>query len=165
MTDKKVILGRLGATHGVRGWLKVQSFTQPARNLFDHPQWLVFFDGYWQPKTVESYQLGDKHARVKLLGIDSPEEASAYTLSDIAVLASALPPLSASEHYWHDLIGARVQTVSGQSLGIVSEMMETGAHDVLVITEGEVQHLVPYLEHVVVSLSEGILLVDWDVNY
>lgn len=165
MTDKKVILGRLGATHGVRGWLKVQSFTQPACNLFDHSHWLVFFEGAWQPHLVEAYQQGDKHARVKLVGIDSPEEARAYTLSDIAVLATALPALEPSEHYWHDLIGARVQTRSGQYLGTVSEMMETGANDVLVITDSQEQHLVPYLDHVVVSLSQGVLVVDWEVDY
>jgi 16S rRNA processing protein RimM len=165
MTDKKVILGRLGATHGVRGWLKVQSFTQPPSNLFDHNQWLVFFDGAWQSRTVEFYQKGDKHARVKLVGIDSPEEASAYTLSDVAVLTTDLPPLESSEHYWHDLIGARVQTLSGEDLGTVSEMMETGANDVLVIINGHEKHLVPYLDHVIVSLSQGLLVVDWDVNY
>ena len=94
--------------------------------------------------------------------------------SEIIVAENVLPELPEGEFYWRDLIGMVVVTTKGYNLGTVSELMETGANDVLVVKAnpndgfGQKERLIPYLaDQVVISVSAETkqICVDWDPGF
>jgi 16S rRNA processing protein RimM len=160
--DTFLAVGRLGRSHGVHGWMNLESFTEPPENILHYPHWHIKKKGLWQPMQAQSQRKGAK-LLAKLDGIDTPEAARAYTQSLIAVPRSDLPDLAEDDYYWSDLMGCEVRNTEGHYLGCVKELMETGANDVLVLTHKDKLQLVPYLEHVIVrvDLNANSILVDW----
>jgi 16S rRNA processing protein RimM len=157
-----VVVGRLGAPHGVSGAVRVTSFTQPAENLFAYRPWLISDDGAFLPMEVEEVRLLGRHATVRLAGIRDREAAGRLRGRSIAVPRSALPvPEPDHEYYWHDLIGLRVVDRERGLLGTVSGLMETAAHDVLVVDDGRT--LIPFVAAFVhqVDLEAGEIRVLW----
>ncbi|MDQ2077300.1 ribosome maturation factor RimM [Marinimicrobium sp. ABcell2] len=176
-SDSKLIdVGRIAGVYGIKGWLKVQSFTQPADNLFAyHPWWLKTPHGVKQVEIDASRPQGKGYV-IHLKGVDDRDLAAHYTGQVIAVERAQLPALDAGDYYWHQLQGLRViSRYQGQSqdLGCVSKLMETGANDVLVVAPDaqsvdERERLIPYVpEHYVlrVDLAEGMIEVDWDPEF
>ena len=141
-------------------------------NILDYPDWQLGRKNEWR-----SFQVMEARAQSKglvvLLGdeqgnvVADRNQVAEWTNADIAINRSELPPLPEGEYYWVDLIGLEVRTESGQPLGKVDHMMETGANNVLVI-KGDRERLVPYvMEHVVkkVDLQSGSMTVDWDPDF
>lgn len=170
-----VVVARFTGSYGVRGWLKVHSFTEPMENLFSYKSLFAKQQGSWQPLTfVEDGKVHGKGLVVKLTGIDTPEQARLYSGVEVAIDASELPALESDEFYWHQLEGlqvfARYEGSEPQLLGRVDHLLETGANDVLVVVpcEGSIddrERLLPYLPDDVVKtvdLEAGTLLVEWD---
>lgn len=157
-----VIVGRIGAPHGVSGALRVVSFTQPADNLFSYRPWLLqTADGYREIEVEEVHRMGDRMI-VRLAGVHDREAAARLRGRSVAVPRSALPPLDPGrEYYWRDLIGLSVVDRDRGVLGEVTALLETGAHDVLVVDEGQV--LIPFVAAFVeaVDLDEGVIRVAW----
>ena len=164
MSAERVIVGRLAGVYGVKGWLRVQSYTLPIENILSYAPWAV--DGMSAVNVTEGKAHG-KGLIVHLRGVDDRDVAAKLVGRDISVERSQLPTLDSGDYYWSDLIGLQVTTLDGDKLGTVSRMMETGAHDVMVI-DGERERLVPYArERVVhkVDLDAGTMLVDWDATF
>ena len=173
MTQKKspanndyLILGRLGATYGVRGWLHLNSFTDPIDNILQYPKWHILHQGQWQLIELEQGKRHGKRLVIKFKGIDDPERASQYTNNNIAVPQDALPPLSDEEYYWKDLIGATVVTQQGVCLGRVDSLMPTVSNDIFIV-QGERQRLIPYTDEVVIQIDLHLqqITVNWDPEF
>lgn len=163
---QKIIIGRFGAPHGVKGWLHLYSFTRPTSNIKQYRDWQIQFKQQWQTLHLETLRDHQDHYLVKLEGINDRDAASALTNIDINIEQQQLPSLANDEYYWSDLIGLTVTTQDGHLLGTVTELLETGANDVLVV-QGAKRHLIPYTQQVVINinLTERSLTVDWDPNY
>lgn len=162
-----VALGRIGAPHGVRGWLRVQSWTRPPEAILDFERWLVGTPEAAQPYAVLDTWVGAKGLAVRLEGIDDRDAASALKHASILVDRSELPPAEPGEWYWADLEGLRVETLEGADLGVVDHLLETGANDVLVV-HGERERLVPWIPEEVVQRVEPDserIVVDWDPDF
>ncbi|WP_295887458.1 ribosome maturation factor RimM [uncultured Thiohalocapsa sp.] len=157
---RRIQLGRIGAPHGVRGWVRVFSDTEPPENIFAYQPWLV---GDTEMRVVE----GHRHGKVliaRLAGCDDRDAAAALTGLAVAVRRSQLPPPQPDELYWVDLEGLRVETTAGADLGQVSHLLPTGANDVMVVA-GERERLLPFVWDEVVKdidFERGRILVDWD---
>lgn len=173
--DNKVVLGRIGAPHGVKGWVKIHAFTQSSEDLFNYGP-LLFLNGMqWLPLQLEQKRQQGKVFIAKPKGCDSREQAALLTHSDIAIHASQLPELEADEVYWHQLEGLRVLSLAvGEPvlLGCVDHVLATGANDVLVVTPcvgslDNSERLIPYIESVVkrCDIELGEILVDWDSEF
>ena len=161
--DGRIELGRIGAPHGVRGWVRVFSDTDPPENILAYRPWLV---GETEMDLVDGQRSG-KALIARLVGCDDRDAAAALTGKSIAVHRRQLPPPRADEFYWVDLEGLAVQTLEGVELGRVSHLLPTGANDVLVV-QGERERLVPFVwEQVVrdVDFAQGRILVDWDPDF
>ncbi|QIW16807.1 16S rRNA processing protein RimM [Pasteurellaceae bacterium RH1A] len=87
---------------------------------------------------------------------------------------AVFPELEEGDYYWHDLIGCAVVNTEGYQMGVVSEMMETGSNDVLVVKAngkdafGKQERLIPFLyEQVVkrVDLTTKTITVEWDAGF
>jgi 16S rRNA processing protein RimM len=160
---RSVKFGRVLGAHGVRGWLKVQSYTDPPENLLQHGVWtLCDLDGRRAPYKVADAAFDGRWLRVRLEGIDDREAAEALRGRDIEVARSALPPTAAREYYRDDLLGFRVFNRAGVELGKLSHYIEAPAAPVMVVV-GERELWIPavptYL--VRVHLERGEIEVDW----
>lgn len=164
MENDKVIMGRVASPYGLRGWCKVVSFTQPIENLGLYPIWKIKHQGQWQEFRVEAFKTHGKLLVAHLEGFDDRTKASHFTNDLIAVDRSALRPLQPNEYYWIDLIGLTVINSDGSHLGHITSLSETGANDVIVITdENKHELLLPYIPQVVksVDLVNKVMTVDW----
>lgn len=170
-TENLIIVGKLGSSYGIRGWLRVFSFTEEPDSLFDYKPWYIQRSGKWQEVEVESFKPHNQDTIVKLKGIDDRDDANLLTNFEIYVNAQDLPSLDEGDFYWKDLIGCKVVTINGYDLGQVSDLMETGSNDVLVVKAnlkdafGAKERLIPFVEEQFikqVDLSTKQITVDWD---
>lgn len=169
-------VGRITAVYGIKGWVKVHSYTEPQENLFEyHPWFLKTAHGIKEIEIDEARPHGDAFV-AHIVGVDDRDLAAQYTAADIAIERDMLAELDDGEYYWDQLIGLVVFTKHAgerQRLGVVSKLMETGANDVLVIQGDDRsidkrERLIPYVpEQFVVSvdISAGEMLVDWDPEF
>lgn len=159
-----VIVGKLGATHGIQGWLKLYSFTEPAENILAYKPWYLEDATGWELIKPEANKKNINGLTIKFAGLNNPEEARLLTGKKIAVLRSQLPRLKQGDFYWSDLEGLTVMNVDGTVLGKVMFILETGSNDVLVV-KGDKEHAIPYLPNVVTSvdLANQVIHVDWEL--
>lgn len=172
--NKESVLGKITSVYGVKGWVKVFSYTQPKENIFNYPSWkLKMPDGSFKQVKLAS---GKEHGNgliAQLEGCDDREIAKAYSNCMIMVATEQLPSLEPGDYYWHQLEGLQVVTVDQQLLGKVDHLIETGSNDVMVVRKckGSIdgrERLVPYLpEQYVkkVDLERGCIEVDWDPEF
>ncbi len=173
--EQPIRVGRIATVHGVRGWVKIESGTQPAANILDYRPWWLREAAGWRLVRPDAGEASGKRILAHLEGVDDRDLARRYCQRDIYVEAAQLPALAEGEYYWHQLIGLEVYGRSGQqrvSLGSVAGLLETGVHDVLVVRRtvesGEPQEqLIPYADSVVlaVDVAAGRIEVDWDSDY
>src|SRR3990167_9754266 len=150
--DNKIIMGRFARPYGVRGWIKVISFTDPKENLLKYTSWLVKHKNQWQPLEIEDGKGHNQYLIVKLPTYNTPEAVQAWTNDLIAVERDALPTLPKEEYYWADLIGLRVITQNGVDIGQIESFLATNSNDVMVIRNNHQQErLIPYLTSIVKS--------------
>jgi 16S rRNA processing protein RimM len=166
-SSRHVEVGRLGAAHGVRGWLRVQSYTDPPARLFEWQCWWLQ-SGSNPPRAVkllEARPQGDAWV-VRLEGVDERDAASRLTGQMVLVERSELPAVSGREHYRDDLVGFEVRNVEGALLGTVDHFVDTPANAVMVV-KGEREHWVPVTrEHLRnVDKAARSLVVDWPEDF
>ena len=162
-----VMLGRIAGVFGVRGWVKVYSYTDPLENILDYSPWLLRDASGWREYRLAEGKRHGKGMIARLEDSDDREQALALNGCDIAIPRERLPDLVGDDYYWSDLEGLRVVTLDGLELGSVSHLFATGANDVLVV-KGERERLIPYIwEQVVkrVDLETGVIQVDWDPEF
>ncbi len=177
--ERWVVMGRVGAPFGVHGWVRVQTFSTDPDALLD-------FDRWW----LQEPAVGPRHASppvqgpvevleaqahgggliVHFAGVDDRDAATALRGCPVALPRDRLPPPEEGEFYWQDLIGLAAVDREGVTVGVVSGLIEAGAHDVLVIDRPQRdargrarQWLVPFVERHVgtVDLAAGRVEVDW----
>ncbi len=159
-----VILGRITGIFGVRGWVKVFSYTEPREAVLDYGRWLLSKDGGWREAKVAEGKRHGKTVIARIEGVDDRDEAKALIGIDIGVPRDELPDTEEGHYYWADLEGLDVVRRDGSRVGTVAELLETGANDVMVVT-GEREILIPFvMDRVIVDvdLAEGVITVDWD---
>lgn len=164
--SRAIVLGKMSAPFGVRGWSKVTSFTDPPEGILEYEEWSVVKDGSARTFKVLQGKPHGKFVVVKFDGIDDRDGAALLTHSEIQVQRNQLPE-SDDSYYWMDLIGLNAITTEGVELGVVKSLMETGANDVLVV-DGERERLIPWIENEVivkVDLEAKTLTVDWDPEF
>jgi len=160
-------MGRLLAPFGVKGWVKVMTYSESPEILAGRPGWWIGKDGDWRQAVVAQTELHGARLVARFEGCDSPEAALAYRGLEVAVLRDSLPPPSKNEFYQADLIGLEVRNMDDERLGSVAELFSNGAHDVMRVAEGEVERLLPFIDQVVreVDMGAGRILVDWGKDW
>ena len=174
-TQEKIIVGKVSGVYGIKGWLKIYSYTEPREGIMQYRPWYLkqsgVNQGRWQEVRLEQ---GKRHAKTviaKLEGFDDRNESMMLTGATIGIDPELLDSSKGDVYYWRDLIGLRVINRQGVELGLVEKLIETGANDVLVVTgekDNARERLVPWtLGHSVVEvdLEKRIILVDWDETW
>ena len=165
--DNLVKLGRICGVHGIKGWVKVYSYTEPRDNIVRFDAWILEQGGEHRVVELEHGDRHGKHVLAKLRDVQDRNDARALVGAEISVERAKLPPCGPGEYYWADLEGLAVQNADGDQLGTVKYLLATGAHDVLVL-DGEEERLIPFVVGDVVrsvDIEAGVIVVDWDSSY
>jgi len=164
MTDsRRIEVGRLGAAHGVRGWLRVQSFTDPPQRLFEWKRWQLQSGG--ELKLLEARPQGNGWiARIE--GVEERNAASRLSGQMLLVDREELPATTGREHYRVDLVGFEVQNMEGALLGTIDHFVDTPGNAVMVI-KGAREHWVPVSgQHLrIVDKDARRAIVDWPEDF
>ncbi|MCA3051887.1 MAG: ribosome maturation factor RimM [Rhodocyclaceae bacterium] len=168
-------MARIAAPFGIKGWLKLQTFTEYADSLDQFDSWFVSSANGWQEIEVEDFAVNVKSVVAKLKGIDDRTAAEKLGKSDIAVPRSWLDQPDGDEYYWIDLIGASVVNEAGEALGTIETLMETGANDVLVVRSGEsagnsagsAEILIPFVSEYLANVDRQnkVVTVRWERHW
>jgi len=173
-SDDYILLGKISGVHGIKGWVKVFSFTSPRIKITEYSQWYMkgSKDQSWvSRKLVEGKEQG-KNIIARFDNINYRDEAEALVGTEIAIHKDQLEVLAENEYFWRDLIGLSVETISGEKLGQIDWIFDTGSNDVIIVkdTEGAEakEHLLPYLFGDViksVDIKKSLMVVDWDPEF
>ncbi len=164
----KVAVGRFGSPFGVRGWIKVISYTQPVEQIFNYLPWYIFKGDRKQKITEINGQLHGKNLIVQLEQSQDRENAKTFTNLEIYIDRGQLPSLSNEEYYWIDLVGLSVINKEAIDLGRITSLFATGSNDVMVVKADDgKERYIPYLTDVIleVDLERKIIKVDWDADF
>jgi 16S rRNA processing protein RimM len=161
-----VELGVLRGAYGVKGWVRLQPHSAQASVLRACRNWWLL----GRPACTVQVAEVRRHGAIlvaKLQGCDTPEQAEQWRGVPVAVARAEFPPAGEGEVYWVDLIGARVVNRRGVELGTVSEVLSSGAQDLLEVRHGERVLLVPMVERYVdeVDPGERLVRVDWEADW
>lgn len=167
MNSQTLVVGAVGRPFGVRGWVHVRSFTDPPENLLEYQPWLLSSGDDEQPISAPRTEWRGEGIVATWHGLEDREAAAKISGALIKIPADQLPPTPPDEVYWRDLEGLRVTNAEGVQLGVVDDMMATGAHDVMVIKDGARQHLIPFARQYVsnVDAAAGTVVVDWQPEW
>ncbi len=151
----------------MRGWVRVFSYTDPRENIIRYQPWYLKKDGDWVQKHLEEGRQQGKGVVARLQGCDDRDLAYQLMGSEIGIRRDQLTATLPDEYYWVELQGMRVMTLAGEELGTVDHLLETGAHDVLVV-KGERERLIPFVIGQVVTKVDrehGEIRVDWEKDF
>jgi 16S rRNA processing protein RimM len=159
-----VVLGRVAGVYGVKGWIKVHSYTEPREAILDYTDWLLLRKHDQQAVRLAEGKRHGKTIIARFDGVDTRDDAASYVGDDVAVPRERLPDTAQDEFYWADLEGLQVVHSDGRVLGKVAYLLATGANDVLVV-EGDHEILIPFVRGRFikdVDLAAGVISVDWE---
>lgn len=162
-----VELGKITGTYGVKGWVKVFSYTEQKLGILDYQPWHLLRKGQLTAVELEQGKTHGKGIIVQLQGVEDRDQAALWVGSVIQVRRDQLPPAEQGEYYWSDLIGLQVVTESGVHLGEIEQMLSTGAHDVMQV-RGDRERLIPFVQQRYVKdidLDSRQMVVDWDPEF
>ena len=164
--DDLICVGHVLGAQGIKGWIRVFSNTSPRENIVSYSPWLIE-QGDELKEVKVTGRLQGKNVIAKLDGVDDRTQAETLIGCQLYIDPLQLPGLETGEYYWSDLIGLAVETLQAEPLGVVSEMLETGADDVMVL-KGDRERLIPFVMQDIVrevDLDKRRLVVDWSPEY
>ena len=165
--QQHINVGKISGVFGVKGWVKVFSFTDIRENILNYSPWLLKKDSETRLVAVIDGKLQGKAVVAQLDGVNDRDRAASLMGWDIFITPDQLPKVAKGEYYWSDLIGLNVETDLGVQLGVVDSLLETGANDVLVV-KGERERAIPFLQGktiINIDLDAGKIVVDWDPDF
>ncbi|MCE2424813.1 MAG: ribosome maturation factor RimM [Pseudomonadales bacterium] len=166
MAPPVVVVGVIGGPFGVKGWVHVNSYTEPPANLLSYEPWRLKRGDRWEIVDVEVRTHGNGLV-ARIEGLDDRNVAAEWRGTAIGVEAAALTAPGKDEYYWRDLQGLQVVNDSGDDLGRVDRLFSTPAHDVMAVTDDVGERLIPFVREVVVAVDQdgGRVVVAWEPDW
>lgn len=165
--QNRIQIGKINGVFGVKGWLKIASYTNPKDNILSYKPWFLVKGSEEKAVKVSAGQAQAKGIIAQIDGITGREQAQKLVGWDVYIDHDQLPTLARDEYYWADLVGLAVENLEGIQLGTVTGLMETGANDVLLV-KGDQERAIPFLQGRTVKsidLESGKIMVDWDADF
>ena len=166
-SGRRILIARVAGAFGVRGELKLQSFTDPDIAALRYQPWILVHRGSEREVTGARGRQTNKGVVATLPGIADRDAAEAMAGAEVYVARSQLPPPAPGEYYWVDLEGLSVVNLEGQVLGTVTHLLNTGANDILAVA-GDRDRLIPFIEDDFVKsvdFDARRITVDWDADF
>jgi 16S rRNA processing protein RimM len=164
-----VPVGKISGAFGVKGWVKIYSFTDPRENILSYSPLYLSRKGEWVEVKVVEGRLQGKGVVMSLDGVTDRDQVLPLVGVELAIAKTQIKPAGKDEYYWSDLIGMSVVNLQDEQLGHVESLLENGAHDVLVVVnKDKTERLIPFvLDDIVelVDLDNKVIRVDWESDY
>ena len=166
---RRILVGRVVGAFGVRGEVKLESWTEPRSAIFGYRPWILR-DARGNERElmgVRGRQVG-KSLSAEIPGVEDRDAADALRGTEVYVDRSALPKPADGEFYWIDLEGMEVVNLEGVPFGRVSHLFATGANDVLVARDGDRERMIPFVRPqyvTAIDFDAGRITVDWDPDF
>lgn len=167
-----MVMGRIVAPYGVKGWVKVHPFGDDPLAWKQMPRWWLSADdaapdSRWQAHALKGCRYHGKGLIAAFEGIEERTGAEALKGVFIGAPREAMPPTAKDEFYWADLIGLEVTNSEGDVLGKVTTLISAGAHEVLQVNDETSEHLIPFVPAYVdaVEVDAGRIRVQWQKDW
>ena len=164
-SGKKILVGKISYPHGIKGWVKVISFTDPIENILSYKKWTISDNETEKTYCLEDSRIQGNKIVIKLEGVNNRDDADLLKNLQIEINRSDLPKLEENSYYWEDLVDFNVIDIKGMHVGKVDSLFRTGSNDVLVIiNETKQRLLIPFImEEVIkyVDLDKELISIDW----
>lgn len=156
-------VGKVVADHGLGGAVKFKYYNEDTENLFRYSLLVACKDG-------RQYELKPIYIRfrkgffyLKFEGLENPEKVFFLINQELFVREEDLPPLDNDEYYDYQLIGLSVVSHNGTAIGKVTQVIHTGASDILAV-KGKEEILVPMVEGLIVrvDIGDALIVIDED---
>lgn len=150
-----VTIGRVTAPHGVRGEVRVLPMTDFPERFDGLRKIFLASRQEREARTIEAVRWHKQFVLIKFEGINFRDEAANLRGRLVQVPLEEAHPLPPDTHYVFQLVGMEVFTREGRRLGVVKDVLSTGANDVYVVERAEdgSELLVPALHHVVLDID------------
>jgi 16S rRNA processing protein RimM len=160
------MMGRVVAAIGIKGWVKVRSFTADPEGLDEFAEWVVRTPQGWRYMTLEEFAVRPNGTAVKFAGCEDRDAADRLKGADIAIPRAALGETEEGSLFQVDLVGLEVVDESGERLGTVESFFETGETSVMVVA-GRKERLIPFVPGYVkgVDREARCITVHWKADY
>jgi 16S rRNA processing protein RimM len=160
--DSLILIGRVAATHGIRGQLRITTYSGHFDSLLSAESVILKEpSGKVSTFTVSAAVVHGRKLLLSLAGLSDINKVLYLVGSELFLRLEQLPETEDDEYYWHDLIGLQVVTVDGEPLGVLQSIIETGSNDVYVVKSADRELLIPALADIVttIDLAAGIMTV------
>ena len=163
-----IIIGVVGRAFGIKGWVKINSFSFPLENIFTYSPLLLKTNNLTQTVEIEHYEIHNANLVAKFIGINDRNAAELITNSEIIIKKEQLESISdEDEYYWNNLTGLKIVNTKGIYLGIVVTIFNNKATDILVIKDNEKERMIPFIKQYIlnIDLEKKEILVDWEEDF
>ncbi len=173
-----VVLGRIGAAYGIKGWFHLHPFADDPEGWLNMPTWWISDkepdvegQAMWRAVSPESMRMHGDGLVVKLEHVSDRNSSEALRGFWIGAPLESLPALANNEYYWADLIGLNVVNAQNELLGKVDRLIETGANAVLIVVddsqEKKRERLIPFVSDIVLQVDKaaGLIHVAWAADW
>lgn len=164
--DKKFIpIAQICSPYGFKGWCHIKTFASDLSILTSGQE--LYFENEKELSLLEIElisEISNKHI-AKVIGFDSKEMIASLNQKLIYIHRDSLPDLNDNEYYWQDIIKCNVYDQNKTHIGQVTQMIETGGKDVMVIKGAKKEVLIPFAVNVYVSnvdIENKKIFVEWD---
>lgn len=169
-SEEFIPVGKISGAFGVKGWVKVFSFTEPRANILEYSPLFLSRRGEWIEIKVSAGHAQGKGVVMGIANVTDRDQVQPLIGSELAIKKEQLEPADEDEFYWADLQGLTVINLEDETLGQVDHLLETGANDVLVVkAKGDnTERLIPFvMDDIVklVDLDKQVIQVDWGKDY
>lgn len=170
-----VIMGHVMNAYGIHGWIRIYPYTENVDSLLNHRIWWLGNENKsWQQVQLVEGRSNGPLLDTKLKNCNDRNQALLYKGLQIAIPQKNLPKLpdnGEEGYYWSDLIGSEVINLNNETLGTVTNLLETGTNDVLRVqdsSDNKNELLIPFIEQkfiIKVEVDRKRIVVDWKKDY
>ena len=172
--DDLVLVGYISGAFGIHGWVKIRPYSADADAMLSAKTWWLDKPELRDVDRMEVKIHGDDVV-ARLVGVADRNAAEALKGATVKISRRHFPALAKGEFYWLDLIGSSVENLQGESLGVVRDLMDNGAHPILRVAAADIpeaeltrhERLIPFVESFVKEVDQNArkILVDWGTDY
>lgn len=172
--DDLILVGHVTGAYGIQGWVRVRRYSADADAMLHAKTWWLDKPFLRDVEVMQS-KIHGEDVVVRLVGVAADRNAAeALKGATVQIRRSHFPVLADDEFYWIDLIGLEVESLRGESLGSVVDLMDNGAHPILQVQAAPVagsdkpkELLIPFVDQFVKTVDQAAkkITVDWGLDF
>ena len=153
-----IVIGKIVATHGIKGWVVIQSYSYPTHNIKNYDTFL-YIKNIKEFIEIINLKIMPKKIIIQMKNYDDINSSEALVGQNIFIESSDIPALKKGEYYWKDIEGLEVYTSKNSYIGSVDFIFNNGANDILAVKHNKELIYIPYInDHIEVIPNEKIII-------